>query len=102
MGVVAAYQSMTVSVEQEQEDISPKKGLKATLIIIILIAIASGMLNSAIDGYSMMNTFVMPGILFICCIIPAYYVFRLRKKEMTNWMMIKRHVNIKVAFFLVY
>lgn len=51
------------------------------MIIISLLVIVSGILNSVIDGLSWMNAVIMPGILFICCIIPAYYVFRLRKKR---------------------
>lgn len=80
-GIIAAYQSATVSVEQEKKNITPNKGFIITLIIISLLVIISGVLNSVIDGLSWMNAVIMPGILFICCIIPAYYVFRLRKKR---------------------
>lgn len=78
--IVTAYLSMNISVEHEIEKSSPKKGLKISITVLIIICLAAGILLSLIDGFNMMNGFIFPGILFICFFVPIYYLYHLRKK----------------------
>ncbi|RLL45491.1 hypothetical protein D8M04_11645 [Oceanobacillus piezotolerans] len=83
--IVSALLSMNISVEHESEKSSPKKGLKISITVLVLICIAAGIIISLIDGFNMMNGFVLPGIFFICGFFPIYYIYHLRKKREENF-----------------
>lgn len=79
--IVSAYLSMSISVDHEVKKSSPKKGLAIALCVLVLICLAVGTLVSFMDGFTMMNAFILPGIFFICGFVPAYYIYHLRKKR---------------------
>ncbi|MDX8047330.1 hypothetical protein SH601_15280 [Gracilibacillus sp. S3-1-1] len=78
---LSAYLSMTISVEHESKKSSPKKGLKISLLVLVLICLAIGIIISLVDGFNMMNGLLLPGIILLCGVIPIYYIYHLRNKR---------------------
>ncbi|MEK4605587.1 hypothetical protein MHH42_32245 [Bacillus sp. FSL L8-0099] len=80
--VITAYLSMNIGVDQEIEKKSPQKQLFISLLVALIISIATGSIiiikNSLLDG-------VLVGlILFVCSLIPLIYVYKLRRKKIES------------------
>src|SRR5699024_156966 len=80
-GVVSAYLSMSISVDNESSKKSPNKGMTISLIVIAIISIAVGVFVSLTDGYSPVNGIIIGGIIFICALVPSLYIYYLRMKR---------------------
>lgn len=79
--VISAYLSISVSVDHERAGKEPRKGLIISLAVITLISAAIGILVSITDGYTIINGILLGSILFICFLVPAVYIYYLRKKR---------------------
>ena len=79
--VVSAYLSMSVSVEHEKENRNPKKSLGISIVVLTAIVMIVTYLTSITPGYGWGEGVLLGVIVFICGIIPVYYVYRLRMKE---------------------
>jgi hypothetical protein len=79
--VISGYLSMSISVEHENVEKSPKKNLGVSIIVLLLISTVLGFLVSKSAGYTFIDGVICGGILFICGIFPTLYVFKLRKKQ---------------------
>lgn len=79
--IVLAYLSMNISVEHETSVKSPKKGLWISLTVLIGISLVVTILVGMTEGNGIGMGLLLGGILFVCGIIPALYVYRLRKKQ---------------------
>lgn len=79
--VISAYLSMSISVDHESNRNSPKKSLSISFGVNLLISAAVGIFVSMTDGYTMVNGLVIGGILFICFLVPAMYIYYLRAKR---------------------
>lgn len=80
--VITAYLSMNIGVDQEIEKKSPQKQLFISLLVALIISIATGSIiiikNSLLDG-------VLVGfVLFVCSLIPLIYVYKLRRKKIES------------------
>ncbi|PFA84045.1 hypothetical protein [Bacillus cereus] len=80
--VITAYLSMNIGVDQEIEKKSPQKQLFISLLVALIISIATGSIiiikNSLLDG-------VLVGfVLFVCSLIPLIYVYKLRMKKIES------------------
>ncbi|WP_027953806.1 MULTISPECIES: hypothetical protein [Halobacillus] len=80
-GVVNAYLSMTISVEHEKTKGSPVKRLYIALGIITLISLLFVTFIALTNGYNVMDGLLVGGIVFVCSVIPAFYMYGLRQKE---------------------
>ena len=79
--IISAYLSMSISADHETNKVSPQKRFSTSLIVLILISTVVGFLVSRTDGFSIINGVTIGGILFICGLIPAVYIYNLRKKR---------------------
>ena len=79
--IISAYLSMSISADHETNKVNPQKSFNTSLIVLILISTVVGFLVSITDGFSIINGVTIGGILFICGLIPAVYIYNLRKKR---------------------
>ena len=79
--IISAYLSMSISADHESNKIDPKKSLRISLVVIILISTVVGFLVSFTDGFTIIDGVIMGGILFVCGLIPIVYIYNLRKKR---------------------
>lgn len=79
--VVSAYLSMNVSVDHENNEKSPKKGLFLSIVVVSLISIGIGILTSLSEGVTIIKGVIIGGILFVCGLGPVFYVYYLRTKR---------------------
>ncbi|AKG05685.1 MULTISPECIES: hypothetical protein [Salimicrobium] len=78
-GIVSAYLSMSISVDHESDKKSPKKGFLTSIAVISVIAIGLGV---AVTLTADLNTGILIGaIVFICFVVPYFYLYYLRKKQ---------------------
>lgn len=77
--VVSLYLSMSISIDYESTNKSPKKGIIISLAVITTISITIGVLvwftNDLFIGL------LMGGIIFICSLMPVLYIYYLRIKK---------------------
>ena len=79
--IISGYLSMSISADHEINKVRPQKRFSTSLIVLILISTVVGFLVSLTDGFSIINGVTIGGILFICGLIPAVYIYNLRKKR---------------------
>jgi cell division protein FtsW (lipid II flippase) len=79
--VVSAYLSMSISVDHEEERHPPKKSLLIAVVIMTIISVLLGIIASLPDGSDMTDGVIVGGVIFICGLIPAIYVYSIRKKR---------------------
>ncbi|KAB8126008.1 hypothetical protein F9U64_20970 [Gracilibacillus oryzae] len=79
--VIAAYLSMNISVDHENNNKSPKKSFAVSLGVIVIISSVIGILVSITDGSTAVNGLLIGGIVFICFLVPVIYVYYLRAKR---------------------
>ncbi|MBS4209990.1 hypothetical protein [Bacillus sp. FJAT-50079] len=79
--VVYLYLTMSVSVEHEKEIKNPKKSFAISLIVLMIIVGAVAYLTSITPNFGWVDGLLMGAIIFICGLIPVYYVYRLRMKQ---------------------
>lgn len=77
--IVYAYLSMGISVDYEDERKSAKKSLVLSLGVVALIAIIIGICIALTDGP--MNGVIIGGIIFLCFLPSALFVYYLRRKK---------------------
>ena len=80
-GVVMVYLQMNISVDHESEKKDAKKGLTISLTVLISISIIVGVLVYLTEGFGIFDGILFGGILFVCGLIPIYYIYHLRKKR---------------------
>lgn len=80
-GVLLAYFSMNMSVEHEKSDVSSKKGLLISVLVLTVITIVVGVLTTMTEGFTVFDGALMGGILFVCGIVPILLLFKLRNKS---------------------
>jgi len=78
--VIFAYLSMSISIENEENDSSPQRGLKVSLVVLALASIVTFSI-SVIDGLSIVNGLIISVVIFICGFIPLFYIYKLRKNN---------------------
>jgi len=79
--IISAYLSMSISVDNERKNHSPKKSFLISLLVIFLISTAIGIFTWMTDGFTIFSGILIGSVLFICFLIPAYYVYYLRIKR---------------------
>ncbi|WP_394237267.1 hypothetical protein [Niallia oryzisoli] len=79
--VISTYLSMSISIDHEGNEKSPKKGLTISLIIIVIVSILIGFFVSITHGFTIANGIMMGGILLICGLVPVIYIYYLRTKR---------------------
>ena len=79
--VVFAYLSMNVNVANEKTVADPKKSFSISMVILTAIAIIVAYLTSITPNYGWTEGVLLGVILFVCGLIPLYYIYRLRVKE---------------------
>jgi tellurite resistance protein TehA-like permease len=82
--VVYTYLSMSVSVDHETKMKHPKKSLIISVIVLSIIALAIGYFTSITPSFGWGDGVLIGAILFICGLIPCYYVYRLRHKQQVD------------------
>ncbi|WMT41958.1 hypothetical protein RE628_05835 [Paenibacillus sp. D2_2] len=84
--VALGYLSMSNSVDHESEKVNPKKSLKISLVVISLISIVVGFLVSRSEGFTIINSVIIGGILLSCALVPVIYTYKLRVKRLDEDM----------------
>ena len=79
--IVYLYLSMSVSVEHEKELKNPKKSFIISLAVLTVIVLAVAYLTSITPNFGWTEGLILGVILFICGLIPMYYVYKLRIKQ---------------------
>lgn len=79
--IIYAYLTMSVSVEHEKEIKDPKRSLFISLAVLIGISAAVAYLTSITPGFGWTDGGIIGGIIFVCGLIPAMYIYRLRVKQ---------------------
>lgn len=80
--IISAYLAMSISIDHERNVQTPKKSFIFSLSVIIIVSALVGILVSITDGYTMVNGFIIGGILFICFLVPVTYIYYLRKRRL--------------------
>jgi len=78
-GVASAYLSMSISIDHESSEKSPKKGLIISLFVNVIVAIGFGILISLTGDLA--TGALIGGIVFVCCLAPSLYIYYLRMKR---------------------
>lgn len=78
-GIVSAYLSMSISIDHESSEKSPKKGLIISLIVSAFIAVGFGVLIFLTNDMAI--SILIGGIVFVCFLAPSLYIYYLRKKR---------------------
>jgi 4-hydroxybenzoate polyprenyltransferase len=84
--VIAAYLSMSISVDHEGDQKDPRKGLMTSVMVVSTVTIVIGILVPVSSSSTSFGGVVIGGIIFICGIAPAIYVYQLRKKRQDEYM----------------
>ncbi|MFO1446251.1 hypothetical protein KDN24_24210 [Bacillus sp. Bva_UNVM-123] len=79
--IVYLYLSMSVSVEHEKELKNPKKSFIISLAVLTVIVLAVAYLISITPNFGWTEGLILGVVLFICGLIPMYYVYKLRIKQ---------------------
>ncbi|MFS0880284.1 hypothetical protein [Metabacillus niabensis] len=79
--VISLYLSMNISVDHEKSNKAPKKGLTISLLVAVMISSVVGFLVTLTDGYTINDGLVAGGILFLCSLVPVFYIYYLRTKQ---------------------
>ncbi|MFD1609320.1 hypothetical protein [Oceanobacillus luteolus] len=79
--VAFSYLSMNISIEYEKPRKSPKKSLGIWLSVLVFLSILIGFLSTIGEQYTAATGVMVGGIIFICGLIPALYIYYLRKKN---------------------
>nr|WP_080876386.1 hypothetical protein [Oceanobacillus timonensis] len=79
--MVLAFLSMNISVDHESDDKFPNKGLAISLTLLALICIAIIIFTAWSDDFAIIDGVLFGGILFICGMVPVFFLFGLRKKK---------------------
>ncbi|WP_242222220.1 hypothetical protein [Bacillus cereus group sp. BfR-BA-01380] len=79
--IVAAYLSMSISVEHEKEIKDPKKSFIISMAVLTIIGTGVAYLTSITPNFGWKDGLLLGVILFICGFIPVYYVYNLRVKQ---------------------
>ncbi|WP_068673506.1 hypothetical protein [Oceanobacillus sp. Castelsardo] len=79
--IISAYLSMSISIDYEASEKSPKKSFINSLVVLLLISIVVGILVVLTDGFSTVNGIMIGAILFICGLFPIIYIYYLRRRD---------------------
>ncbi|MEH7444862.1 hypothetical protein V7201_21395 [Bacillus sp. JJ1122] len=79
--VVYAYLSMRENVEKEKEVKQPRKSFFVSIAVLSIIVLTVGYLTFISPDSTSIDGLIIGTILFICGIIPVYYIYRLREKQ---------------------
>ncbi|WP_077619589.1 hypothetical protein [Bacillus sinesaloumensis] len=79
--IVSVYLSMSISVDHENSEKSPKIGFLISLIILTAISLLIGIAVKFSAGFETVDGLIMGGIIFICGLIPILYIHYLRTKR---------------------
>lgn len=79
--VIFLYLSMSISVDHESDEKSPRKGLAISLIVLTTTAVIVGGLVAISEGQRILDGVIFGSVLFVCGVIPIFYIFHLRKKR---------------------
>lgn len=79
--VIFLYLTMSISVDHETSAKSPKKGLKISILVLMIISALIGIFVSITDGFNVLDGLIMGGILFVCGLVPVIYIYYLRKRR---------------------
>lgn len=79
--VVYQYLSMSINVEHENNNKSPKKGFIISFIVLVIASILLGILVALSDGATQMTGWIIGGVLFISGLVPIIYIYYLRNKQ---------------------
>lgn len=82
--IVFMYLSMGLSVDYEQGQKSPKRGLKISLIVLTIAAIGLGTLVYFSEGTTGIDGMIFGAIIFVSGLAPILYIYHLRKKQQTE------------------
>lgn len=75
------YLSMDISIDHETGKKSPRKGLNIAVVLLVIISVVIGFFVAISDGYNVFDGVIMGGILFVCGLVPAIYIYYLRHKK---------------------
>jgi quinol-cytochrome oxidoreductase complex cytochrome b subunit len=78
--IVLAYLSMNISVDSERST-NTNRSFFISIAVIFIIAIAVCVLIANTPGFNLSNGALIGGIIFVCALIPSYYIYRLRKRR---------------------
>ncbi|UXH46290.1 hypothetical protein N5C46_09675 [Rossellomorea vietnamensis] len=79
--IVSAYLSMSISVDHEEERQPPKKSLWIAVVVVTILSVILGIIASLPDGSDMTDGLIVGGVVFLCGLIPAIYVYTIREKR---------------------
>ncbi|HWI47641.1 MAG TPA: hypothetical protein VNU45_05360 [Rummeliibacillus sp.] len=83
-GIVAAYLSMSISVEHEKKIRNPKKSFVISTLIILSISVLVAYLVTITPQSGLSQGTLIGVILNICFLIPNIYIYRLRIKQLID------------------
>ncbi|MFJ8261252.1 hypothetical protein ACIQ4I_04755 [Rummeliibacillus sp. NPDC094406] len=83
-GIVAAYLSMSISVEHENKIRNPKKSFIFSTLIILSISVLVAYLVTITPNSGLSQGTLIGVILLICFLIPNVYIYRLRMKQLID------------------
>ncbi|MFI8684827.1 hypothetical protein [Rossellomorea sp. NPDC077527] len=82
--IVSAYLSMNISVNHEEERHPPKKSLLIAIMVVTILSVLLGVITTIPEGENMTDGIIVGGVTLICGVIPAIYVYSIRKKRNTE------------------
>lgn len=83
--VISTYLSMSISIDHEGDEKSPKKGLNISLFVIVIVSALIGVFVSITEGFTIVDGVMMGGILLICGLVPVMYIYYLRRKRQNEY-----------------
>ncbi|KAB2332837.1 hypothetical protein [Bacillus mesophilum] len=79
--IVLAYLSMNISVDSERTLTKSNRSLQISAIVTLMISLIVGILTANTPGYGIWDGALIGSIIFICGLVPSYYIYRLRKRK---------------------
>lgn len=83
--IIYAYLTMSTSVEHEKRIKNPRKSLKNSLIVLLVIGAALAYFVSITPDSNWGMGILIGGIIVICGAIPTIYIYRLRIKQLKEY-----------------
>lgn len=75
------YLTLSISIDHEKSPKSIKRNFQISLVILSIVSIIVGVLVTFSEEAGLLEGAVIGIILFICGLIPAIYIYHLRKKQ---------------------
>lgn len=82
--ITSMFLNSKINVDFEKDNKNPKTGLILSILVVIAISVVSGIMISKGDSFDKINGILSGVLIFVCGLIPSFYIYKLRKEKLEN------------------